>query len=486
MKRLIAIYVFLLTSMLAFGQATFERIISDPKNQFVLTVLETQDGYILSTLVGVFALNDFKTQLFKIDKYGEIVYDKVITTKSPIFSIHRIIGLENDNYLCFAQQKLDLDSTSIFTVLMVDNEFNKIWEKRYQTPYYGMDCFNYVQYNDDFFVIGMGRRSNNNITQNFAYKINANGDTISLKIYPISGYVYPFDMVPYVGTAAFKVFMSGYHQQTNTMGQIMIIDTLLEMTGLKGIPADVWMYNNAKYIDESHYLLTGKKTIDNSHPQNDQLAIMIMDTSDVMIDVKYFGAPDTLDYPSIYDNLDFIDTASIFYGGTKNQAFISYPPVPSWFVINNLNSNLEVNWQKFYGGDAYYQMWTMIATADGGCLMAGTRYDYLTQNNERDVFIIKVDSNGLVTGTHDEPPLIPVHEAVVYPNPASTHVTVEFSLAYQQAELQLTDISGKKVLKTQLTRNHQTIDISALPAGTYVYRISNPKGLEETGKLVVE
>jgi hypothetical protein len=48
------------------------------------------------------------------------------------------------------------------------------------------------------------------------------------------------------------------------------------------------------------------------------------------------------------------------------------------------------------------------------------------------------------------------------------------------------DISGKTVFRTQLTSNRQTIDISALPAGTYLYRISNQKGLEETGKLVVE
>jgi hypothetical protein len=258
------------------------------------------------------------------------------------------------------------------------------------------------------------------------------------------------------------------------------------MNDLKGIPSDVFSYNDAKYINNSHYLLTGKKTIYNSSPQDDQLAIMIMDTSDVMIDIKYFGASDTLDYPSFFENLSFIDTNNIFYGGTKNMVYTTFPPLPSWFIINNLKSNLELNWQKFYGGDAYYQMWTMIATTDGGCLMAGTRYDYLTQNNERDIFIIKVDANGLVTGVNEEPPLIPVHDAILYPNPTTENVTIDFSQLYNSVTLQLMDISGKTVFTTQLTSNHQTIDISALLAGTYLYRISNPKGLEETGKLVVE
>jgi hypothetical protein len=472
--------------MAVVGQTTFEKIISDPKNQIAIDVLETSDGYILLTDIGVFAANDFKTQFFKIDKYGEILYEKVINTHSSIYTVEKTVSLENDYYLCFAIQKIDLDSSAFFTVLMIDKDFNTIWEKKYPTPFYGMDYFNIEKFGEDFFIIGRGRRSNNGITENFAYKVNAEGDMLCSKIYPVSGIVGPFAIIPYFDQDAFKVFVRGYHQQTNTSGQIMIIDTLLEMIDLKGIPSDVFSYNDAKYIDNSHYLLTGKKTMYNSSPQDDQLAIMIMDTSDVMIDIKYFGAPDTLDYPSFFENLSFTDTNNIFYCGTKNMVYTNFPPVPSWFIVNNLKSNLELNWQKFYGGDAYYQMWTMIATSDGGCLMAGTRYDYLTQNNERDIFIIKVDSNGLVTGVNDEPPLIPVHDAILYPNPAGEQITVDFSQLYTSATLQLMDISGKTIFISQLTSNRQTIDISALPAGTYLYRIFNPKGLEETGKLVVE
>jgi len=486
MKRLITTCLFCIITTLAMGQATFQKIIGEGKNLYLYSVIEIPDGYVLNAAVGRYGLTKVKAQLFKIDKYGETVYDKVIPTNSYIFMINQMIRLENENYLCFGQQKLILDSTSLFTVLMLDKNFNTIWEKTYQTPFYDMDYYNYEYFNSDILVIGCGRKTNNTFYQNFAYRINTAGDTMSSKIYPFSGLNIAFDILPIIGAAAFKVFTFGYHQQTNTPGQIIFIDTLLEMTAIKGIPERVYLYNDAKYIDESHYLLTGKKTIENSHPQDDQLAIMIMDTSDVMIDLKYFGAADTSDYPSLYKNLSFIDTDNIYFGGTKNLSPLYFPTTPSWFVINNLNSNLEIKWQKYYGGDAYYLMWSMIATIDGGCLMAGTRYDYIAQPEAKDIILIKIDSNGLVTGLNDESLPIPVREAIVYPNPASTLVTVEFSLAYQQAELQLTDISGKTVLKTQLTSNRQTIDISAIQAGTYIYRIYNQKGLEETGKLLVK
>ncbi len=54
------------------------------------------------------------------------------------------------------------------------------------------------------------------------------------------------------------------------------------------------------------------------------------------------------------------------------------------------------------------------------------------------------------------------------------------------AYFQLMDISGKAAMEQYLIRNRQKMDISAETAGTYLYMISNPKELEETGKLVVE
>jgi hypothetical protein len=48
------------------------------------------------------------------------------------------------------------------------------------------------------------------------------------------------------------------------------------------------------------------------------------------------------------------------------------------------------------------------------------------------------------------------------------------------------DIGGKVVLEKELGTNYQSINISTIPAGTYVYRIFNKEGLDERGKVVVE
>ena len=59
-------------------------------------------------------------------------------------------------------------------------------------------------------------------------------------------------------------------------------------------------------------------------------------------------------------------------------------------------------------------------------------------------------------------------------------------MLYKKATFRLMDISRKLVLEKQLTANRQSINILAIPAGTYVYRIFNEKGLDERGKVVVE
>lgn len=156
--------------------------------------------------------------------------------------------------------------------------------------------------------------------------------------------------------------------------------------------------------------------------------------------------------------------------------------IDSWFFLNKLDSNLEVQWQKFYGGDANYMLWNLIATQDGGCLMAGTRYDYITQTNLRDIIIIKVDSSGLVTGIGEEPVGITAHDAVVYPNPGDDNLKVRSGPQITGAVFEMHDMSGKPVAVAVLTGSITEINTRGLPSGTYTYRIVYNNRKVESGK----
>jgi hypothetical protein len=131
----------------------------------------------------------------------------------------------------------------------------------------------------------------------------------------------------------------------------------------------------------------------------------------------------------------------------------------------------NLNWQKFYGdGIVGYFLWGLLATNDGGCLMMATRYDQSVQDGELDVFILKVDSNGLLTTVGDGP-VIPVQQLAIFPNPANDRITIRYPDIFGDTDLGIIIYNslGKEVRYAMecKTATETNINVSGLPSGLY-------------------
>ena len=204
---------------------------------------------------------------------------------------------------------------------------------------------------------------------------------------------------------------------------------------------------------------------------------------------NYVNAKDTTDFPAFYGALDYVNKDTIFIGGMKNLQWgnIYFGQIPSWFRLVQTDSMLKIRWEHFYGGDACYNLVKIVATSDGGCIMAGTRFDYVNHPNllKRDIYILKVNSEGLLTTTGGKPlPL--VHNAIVYPNPGNGQLRVRVAVQYKQSLFRLFDINGKEVLQQRIEGKTALFNTAFLPKGTYVYKITGDKGLYESGKWIKE
>lgn len=75
----------------------------------------------------------------------------------------------------------------------------------------------------------------------------------------------------------------------------------------------------------------------------------------------------------------------------------------------------------------------------------------------------------------------------VSPNPASDYISIKASIDGNnyQTSVTITDISGKKIITTDLQNEEKTLDISALPTGTYFISFANNNKLVNTKKLFI-
>ena len=62
----------------------------------------------------------------------------------------------------------------------------------------------------------------------------------------------------------------------------------------------------------------------------------------------------------------------------------------------------------------------------------------------------------------------------IFPNPVKDLLTVEGSLLKQANLLYITDLQGKKVMN--IAKNTNTVDVSQLPAGAYLFTVKNSEG----------
>ncbi|MCK9269606.1 MAG: T9SS type A sorting domain-containing protein [Bacteroidales bacterium] len=482
MKPLILFFLLVISALSGNTQNTFELLIEGKLDQTTTSLVETNEYYVFSEIYGVISHPGAKTNLYKTDKQGNIISMVGVKPELYEFVLTNLIFEGNGKFTGFGFQKTTEESAAYFTILELDESFSIVTEKQYQTGFYYLDYINVEKSNGDYLIVGSGQYKPLPHYNLFSYLVNSAYDTIRSKVYPEEGLIVAFDIIPVVDQNYFKVFTRGFGLQFSSPGQIILIDNSLNRIKYTEIPEYVFSYMDAKYIDDAHYLLSGKKDIIDENRQTTKLALMRMDTADVMQEIHLFGSEDTITYPGFYSNLDFVDENAIYYAGVKNLAFNYYTPVDSWFFLNKLNSNLEVQWQKFYGGDAYYNLWNVLATQDGGCLMAGTRYDYITQTNLRDLYILKVDANGLIVGTGEELPSISVQDAIVYPNPGNEYFHIQSGPQISGALFELFDLSGNLVLTTTLDERVETISTIRLSTGTYPYRITFDNKMVGSGK----
>ncbi|MCF6171374.1 MAG: T9SS type A sorting domain-containing protein [Bacteroidales bacterium] len=213
----------------------------------------------------------------------------------------------------------------------------------------------------------------------------------------------------------------------------------------------------------------------------ERLSVFKYDTSYNLVQTAHFTDPDTNINPGWVENLDINQNGEICITGSFDNALGQFPPYYCWVYVAKLDSELNLMSERYIGGDASYDVYSIVATGDGGIAVGGYRYDYLTNGEEEgDAFVIKTDAGLWVS--NPEYNFIPVHSALVYPNPGNNQLNLRTTL--KNTVFRLYDVFGNLVIEKGVNNLETPIDTQNLPRGTYFWTISQNSSIVDRGKWI--
>jgi len=244
-------------------------------------------------------------------------------------------------------------------------------------------------------------------------------------------------------------------------GYYALFDSNLNWDVTDSLPDDIRLNNSAIKLTDSTYLLSGRQSVFIALPSVDEERSVLYKMAFPNLPIKsfeYHMGTDTLSFPA-GNSIDTTCTGEIYFSGTANVIPYEAPfqHDPSWVFLSKLDRNLNPIWTKQYGGDMYYEVYSVKATQDGGAIIVCKTYDYLTQDHELDILIIKVNKDGLIVGTGEEPAGLTMQDAIVYPNPGSEYLKVQSGPQINGAVFELFDMNGNLVLTATLDERLETL-----------------------------
>ena len=178
---------------------------------------------------------------------------------------------------------------------------------------------------------------------------------------------------------------------------------------------------------------------------------------------------------SIYVN----DSNEVYLVYVSNSTYPVLSNQNQWITTVKMNPDGSLVWKRHFMGDADYHVYSITEAPNKGIFVFAARYDWTTQNNERDLYIYKIDKNGSMLGTPALGGLHPI-EVIVYPNPFQQQLEINFlNQTAQQATLTLLDVTGKMIQQQEVDitfSDTHTLNTQNLPAGIYVLSINDSQG----------
>lgn len=481
MKKILAI---MFLEMVVFGPTysqTNEFIIGGNDDDFGYSFAITEfGGYIIAGSQRVDNLNSDQISLSRIDRFGNIVWQKYYgdTYTEQLSSIERT----NDNgYIATGTKRGKGTINKQLYLLKIDAEGKIEWE-RFIGHFGKENGFSVKQAkNGGYIACGYSNsNSTSDLGQAFIIKTDLNGNQVWEKHLGGSGKDFAFDIVENENGEIFTTgTYAGFHDYSTFEYTEDHSDILIAKIDENG--NEIWTNIYGGNDNELAYGIYSAKEggfyIIGSTQSEGQgsfdILLLKIDNNGVEEWKKTYGG-EGFDYGrSISGNDEYL-----FLIGTSNND-INSNKTDLIVLKTDLNGN-EI-WTMTFGGVESEYGYKVRSTFDGGCAVVGTTKSF--GNGRNQIYFLKLSAQGIIepfTGSDD-------YELLVYPNPASNFIHFYFKgkIACDDFQYSIFNMSGQNIYTFEKTSKLVKSNISRLSKGVYNYRISSPCTGELKGKFIV-
>ncbi len=363
-------------------------------------------------------------------------------------------------------------------IVKLDSMGNTLWEKSYDAPMDSSYVGRTIDYNEQTGrIVTCGYLTKNTQSKlGFITEIDTAGNLLQL-IVPNFGHTYNF-----IGCQSFdSVFVAGgYKNGTGTGNFQPLISAVNNDGSVKWIyyypyssninfVADIVRLNNQEFVFYwCHAVKVG------SRPWVWVHHLVKMDIAgNVLWDKPVFYSYHTV------GRLKYLDNGNIMLSGVFKDTLGG--SMSGYLVMFDTSGTLL--WDRTFVKTAGAFQWFRdgAQTADGGFIMTGETYCCniipIIGGYGADLWIVKTDSLGLITSSHqgEPPPIQACKLSNPWPNPAREHMNVETLIpAGYEAILYVFDLNGRELFQTkpEAGLQLQQIPTAQLPAGTYLLALS--------------
>ncbi len=416
--------------------------------------------------------------------YAQLLYDKV----SESLLIYGIgVKLENGGG----------SAAGFFEWLAcVSVDFEIKWEKTYNffpEEYFPTFYDKFLQLSDSTFLLalyatdgpgGPGKRRNGIL------RFNSNGDSLQFKEFPwySSGEVHSFTYSP--DSSALWIHFSRYSSENcNRNCDVLDINTLDSITtyyypfNTSGMFYSFGAPFSAKNLPDTTFVAAGMYDISEGSIISYIGAFKFDPEFNVIIEnhlTEGIGPENIQTYTASDNCIDYVYPDQIYVGGAYYVPPGNFNPNDSWVYVAKFDQDMNMIWEKYLGGDAFYRADGMCATYDGGVIITGRRYDENINDYDYDGFLYKLDGNGYI-GISEKSSL-KVKNAIVYPNPANDKIFLR--TAVKEAVLYVYNLAGEQLLNIDVQGLITTVNLNYLKPGEYLWTLRKSDTLIESGKFI--